>query len=134
MKQILILKENKGFSSALEVFKDIQKINIDYKQENFLILCLDTKNKLIHSEVIFKGGLNACLICPKTLFRTALKYNSDKIIVAHNHPTGDLKPSDEDKQIFKQLQEAGEIIDLKVLDSIIFNEKEFYSLNDEGLK
>ncbi len=92
MKQILILKENKGFSSALEVFKDIQKINIDYKQENFLILCLNTKNKLIHSEVIFKGGLNACLICPKTLFRTALKYNSNSVIVAHNHPTGDLRP------------------------------------------
>lgn len=132
MKQILILKENKGFSSALEVFKDIQKINIDYKQENFLILCLNTKNKLIHSEVIFKGGLNACLICPKTLFRTALKYNSNSVIVAHNHPTGDLRPSDEDKKVFEQLKDAGNIIDIKVLDSIIFNKKEFYSLKEEG--
>lgn len=134
MKQILILKENKGFSSAEEIFKDIQKININYEQENFLILCLDTKNKLIHSEVIFKGGLNACLVCPKTLFRTALKYNSDKIIIAHNHPSNDLKPSYEDREMFKQLKEAGEIIDIKVLDSIIFNKKEFYSLTDEGLK
>ena len=132
MKQILILKENKGFTSPAEVFKNIQKIDIDYKQENFLILCLNTKNKLIYSEVIFKGGLNACLICPKTLFRIALKYNSNSIIIAHNHPTEDLKPSDEDKEIFDRLKDAGDIIDLKVLDSIIFNKKGFYSLNDEG--
>ncbi len=134
MKQILKLKENKGFINPTEVFKNIQKIDIDFKQENFLILCLNTKNKLIHSEVIFKGGLNACLICPKTLFRTALKYNSNSIIVAHNHPTNDLKPSVEDVDVFKQLVKAGETIDLKVLDSIIFNEKEFFSLNDEDKK
>ena len=132
MKQILTLKENKGFSNPSGVFKNIQKINIDYKQENFLILCLNTKNKLIHSEVIFKGGLNACLICPKTLFRIALKYNSDKIIIAHNHPSDDLKPSDEDKEVFNKLKEVGDILDLKVLDSIIFNKKEFYALSDEG--
>lgn len=134
MKQILILKENKGFTSAQEVFKNIQKININYEQENFLILCLNTKNKLIHSEVLFKGGLNSSLVCPKTLFRTALKYNSNNIIIAHNHPSGDLTPSQEDKEVFIKLKNAGEIIDLKVLDSIIFNKKEFYSLNDEGLK
>ncbi len=132
MKQILILKENKGFSSASDVFKDIKKIDIDYKQENFLILCLDTKNKLIHSEVIFKGGLNACLICPKTLFRTALKYNSDKIILAHNHPSGDLNPSSEDITVHKELKKIGEILCLNVVDGIIFNEKEFYSFQEKG--
>ncbi len=130
MKQILILKENKGFTNPTEVFKNIQKIKIDYSQENFLILCLDTKNKLIYSEVIFKGGLNASLICPKTLFRKALLKNSNSIIIAHNHPSNDLNPSYEDKEVFNRLKDAGEILDLKVLDSIIFNKKEFYSLTD----
>ncbi len=128
MKQILILKENNGFSSAEEVFKQIKKIKVDYKQENFLILCLDTKNKLIHSEVLFKGGLNFSAVCPKTLFRTALKYNSNSIIIAHNHPSGDLNPSLEDKEVFEKLKSAGNLLSLKVLDSIIFNEKEFYSM------
>ena len=132
MKQILTLKENKGFTNSAEVFKSIKKIDIDFKQENFLILCLNTKNKLIHSEVLFKGGLNACLICPKTLFRIALKYNSNSVILAHNHPTEDLTPSYEDTDIFKRLVKAGETIDIKVLDSIIFNEKEFYSLEDNS--
>ncbi|MFH1644059.1 MAG: JAB domain-containing protein [bacterium] len=137
MKQILTLKENKGFTNSAEVFKSIKKIDIDFKQENFLILCLNTKNKLIHSEVIFKGGLNACLICPKTLFRIALKYNSDKIIISHNHPSNDLNPSYEDIDVFKRLKKVGETIDIKVLDSIIFNKTEFYSFEDNlegGLK
>ena len=130
MEQIIILKESRGFTNSTEVFKNIQKIKIDYSQENFLILCLDTKNKLIYSEVIFKGGLNASLICPKTLFRKALLKNSNSIIIAHNHPSNDLKPSHEDKEVFNRLKEIGEILDLKVLDSIIFNKKEFYSIGE----
>lgn len=130
MKQLLILKENTGFKSAESVFKSIQKININYEQENFLILCLNTKNKLIHSEVIFKGGLTSCLICPKVLFRTALKHNSSQIIIAHNHPSNDLNPSSEDIEVFENLKKAGNIIDIQVIDSIIFNKKEFYSLKN----
>ncbi len=131
MKQLIILKENiKGVQNANDIFKNIKKINIDYKQENFIVFYLDTKNKIIDNEVLFKGGLNACLICPKTIFRNALKHNSDKIIIAHNHPSGDLIPSYEDREVFKKLSEAGEIIDLQVLDSVIFNKKEYYSLTD----
>jgi len=130
MKQILILNETKGFNNPTEVFKSIQKINIDYTQENFLILCLNTKNELIYSEIIFKGGLNACLIDPKTLFRKALIKNSNSLIIAHNHPTNDLTPSYDDKEIYRKLKEIGDILDLKVLDSIIFNEKEFFSLKE----
>jgi len=130
MKQILILKENKGFSNPSGVFKSIQKINIDFSQENFLILCLNTKNKLLYSEVIFKGGLNCSLIDPKTLFRKALLKNSNSIIIAHNHPSGDLKPSNEDKEVFNKLKEIGKILDLNVLDSIIFNKKDFYSMEE----
>lgn len=132
MKQILILKENKGFTKPAEVFKSIKKINIDYTQENFLILCLDTRKKLIHSEVMFKGGLSECSIDPKTIFRKALLKNSSALIVAHNHPSKCLKPSNEDREVFEELKKGGEILNLKVLDSIIFNQKEFFSLNDEG--
>ena len=137
MKQILILKEKSSInkiSSPIDLFKKIKKINIDFSQENFLLICLNTKNKIIYSENIFKGGLNACLICPKTLFRKALLKNSDKIIIAHNHPSKDLNPSDEDIQVYKMLKNAGDILNLKVIDSIIFNKKEFYSLNDEVKK
>ena len=134
MKQILILKEKSSInkiSSPIDLFKKIKKINIDYSQENFLLICLNTKNKIIYSENIFKGGLNACLICPKTLFRKALLKNSNSIIIAHNHPSNSLKPSEEDKEVFNKLKEIGDILDLKVLDSIIFNKNKFYSLEND---
>jgi len=131
MKQIFILKETIGnIKSSSDIFKKIKKFNIDFNRENFIAFYLDTKNKLINSEILFKGGLNSCLIDPKTLFKSALLNNSNSLIIAHNHPTGDLNPSQEDITIFKDLSKFGDIISLRVLDSIIFNEKEFYSLND----
>lgn len=131
MKQLIVLKENiEKVKSAEDIFKNIKKINIDYTQENFIVFYLNTGNKVIDSEVLFKGGIDACLICPKTIFRNALKHNSAKIIISHNHPSKELTPSYEDKEVFKKLSEAGDIIDLKVLDSIIFNKKQFYSLTD----
>ena len=106
----------------------IKKVKIDFNQENFIIFYLNTKNKIIKEEVLFKGGIDACIICPNTLFRSALLKNSNKVIIAHNHPSGDLTPSYEDKEVFDSLKKAGEIINIKVLDFIVFNKKEFFCL------
>lgn len=133
MKELIILKESvDGIKEAKDIFKKIKKINIDYTQENFLIFYLNTKSKVLDSEVLFKGGLNASLVDLKTIFRNALLRNSNSIIVAHNHPSNDLNPSYEDKEVFKAIKDAGDIISIGVLDSIIFNKKEFFSL--KGLK
>ena len=132
MKELIILKENtKGIKEPKDIFKNIEKINIDYLQENFLIFYLNTKNNVLGSEVLFKGGLNSCLIDPKVIFRKALINNSNSIIIAHNHPSNDLRPSKEDINGYKELRKIGRILDLNVLDSIIFNKTEFYSLNKE---
>jgi DNA repair protein RadC len=132
MKQLLNLKENTGsINSPTDLFGKIKTISIDYSQENFLVFYLDTRKVLIDTEVVFLGGLNSCLICPKTLFRKALVKKSTSIIVAHNHPSGNLKPSEEDISIFDKLQEAGELIAVEVLDSIIFNENSYYAMSIE---
>jgi DNA repair protein RadC len=132
MIQILEIKEPKGkIQSPEDLFKRIKRIRIDYSQENFLVIYLNTKNKVISSEVVFKGGLNSCLIDVKTLFRKALIKNSCKIIVAHNHPSKELTPSQEDLILFEKLKEMGDLLQLPVLDSIIFNKKEFYSLREK---
>lgn len=129
MEQIYILKEsNRKISDSADLFKNIKKIKIDYSQENFIVFYLNSQNEILKSENLFKGGVDSCLICPKILFRNALLNNSGKIIIAHNHPSNNLKPSYEDEEIYLKLKEAGEIIGIKVLDSIIFNKKEFYSL------
>jgi DNA repair protein RadC len=131
MKEIIELKEKVNtISEAKELFKQIKRINIDYSQENVLIIYLSSPLEIIDIEVLFKGGLNSCIIDPKTLFRKALLKNSCAVIIAHNHPSGDLTPSQGDIENFEDLEEAGGIIKIKVLDSIIFNEKEFYSIDD----
>ena len=132
MKEILIFKESKTkqISNARDLFKQLKKIEINYHQENMIVVYLNTKNEVLGSDVLFKGGLDCCSLDSKTLFRNALINNSRKIIIAHNHPSGDLKPSYEDKEVFRELQKAGSIIDLPIIDSIIFNEKEFYSMEE----
>ena len=130
MEEIITLKENiKTVNSAKEIFYKIKRIKIDYSQENFLVFYLNTKNVIIKTEILFKGGLNSVVADPKTIFRKALLKNSNAIIVAHNHPSGDLTPSYEDQKFFNVLKEFGDLIKLKVLDSVIFNKKEFYTIN-----
>jgi len=129
MKQIFILKEpRKNIKQPVDLFKNIQKININYDQENFLLFCLDAQMHIIHAEILFKGGLDACLTDPKVIFKTALEHNAQSIIIAHNHPSGGLKPSIDDKKVFNRIKEAGDLLTLKCLDSIIFNKTEFFSM------
>ena len=136
MRQIFILKEEteNKIKQPSDLFNNIKKINIDYDKENLILFCLNTKNQVIHSEIVFMGGLNACSVDPKTIFRVALSKNANSIIIAHNHPSGDLNPSSDDMNIFEMIKKAGEIISIKCLDSVIFNKKEFYSMLDQGIK
>lgn len=130
MKEIFVLKESKTHkvSTPRDLFKKSQKVNVDQKQENCIIFYLDSRNKIIDSEVLFKGGINACLIDPKVIFRKALLKGAVNLAMAHNHPSGDLKPSDEDKRTFSKLQNMARSLDLDFIDSIIFNETSFYSI------
>ena len=129
MNQVYTLKETESdISNAKDVFDNINKFNIDYEQENLIVFCLNTRNDIIHSEILFKGGVDSCLIDSKTLFRVALKFNSSNIIIAHNHPSGQLTPSPDDIEIFKKLKQGGKLLQLPVLDSIIFNKTEYYSI------
>lgn len=131
MKQVFTIKEPVGnIKTTGDLFGKIKSFNINYEQENLILFCLDTKHKVIHSEVLFKGGLNASVIDFRTLFRIALKHNSESVIIAHNHPSGSLKPSYEDMNVFDMIKKAGEIICLKCLDSVIFNKTEFYSMRE----
>ena len=128
MKQIINLHENPGkIKNSKSIFNNIKIINIDYSQESFLVFFLNTKLTLINAEVLFKGGLDSCLVDPKTIFRKALINNSSSIIVAHNHPSGDLTPSQEEDEVFNNLKGIGKLIGIDVIDSIIFNQTEYYS-------
>ncbi len=133
MKEIFVLKESTTHkvSTPRDLFKQTLKVNIDHKQENCIIFYLDNRNKVIDAEILFKGSINSCLIDPKIIFKNALLKSAVNLAMAHNHPSGDLKPSNEDKKTYSKLQSMANSLDLSFIDSIIFNENSFYSLEYE---
>lgn len=102
------------------------------KKEHFTILCLDTKNNLIVNEVSV-GILNASLVHPREVFSKAILNNASHIIVAHNHPSGDSTPSEDDILTTKRLVEAGRILGITVADHIIVTKDSYSSHTELGL-
>lgn len=110
---------------AFEYLKDMSKLN----KEHFRGLYLNNHYKLIHSETISIGTLNASIIHPREVFRPAIEYSASAIIIAHNHPSGVLKPSKEDIEVNQKLKEAGEILGIDILDHLIISKNKFISLS-----
>jgi DNA repair protein RadC len=105
----------------------------DLKQEVFMVLCLNSANKIINERIITKGLLNSSLTHPREVFREAILENAASVILLHNHPSGNLEPSREDISITKQIVEAGKIIGISVHDHIIIAGDGFTSLMERGL-
>lgn len=120
------------FDSPKLVFDYLQEKLAREKKEHFAILCLDTRNNLIFNEVSV-GTLNASLVHPREVFKKAIQANSAQVIVAHNHPSGDPKPSEEDLITTKRLVEAGKILGIAVTDHIIVSNNNCISLRERGL-
>jgi len=120
-------KEKIKISSAKQVFELFKNKLKDKKQEHFYILLLDTKNKVIKQEKISSGILDASIVHPREIFNPAIKNSSSRIILVHNHPSGDPTPSKEDLEITKNLIQAGELLGIEILDHIIIGENTFWS-------
>lgn len=103
------------------------------KKEHFLVIMLDSQNNLIDIRDISVGTLNASLVHPREVFEPAVRNLAASIILAHNHPSGDLKPSHEDLLITKKLVDSGRLLDIHVLDHIIVTKNEYASLQEQGL-
>lgn len=101
-------------------------------QENLMLLALNTKFKIIATFTVSTGTINASMADPRDIFQRALLSNATYIIVAHNHPSMDPTPSEEDKSITKRLVKAGKVIGIKVLDHIILGDKDYYSFKRES--
>lgn len=120
------------FNSPQLVFEYLREKIGKEKKEHFIILCFDTRNKLIADDVSI-GTLNASLVHPREVFKKAILNNSSHVIVAHNHPSGDPKPSEDDILTTKRLVESGKILGISVVDHIIVSQGGFVSLKESGL-
>jgi DNA repair protein RadC len=103
------------------------------EQEHLRVLLLDTKNRVHASPTIYKGNVNTSVIRIAELFREAIRHNSTAVIIAHNHPSGDPTPSPEDVRITRQIAEAGQLLDIEVLDHLIIGRGHYVSLKERGL-
>ncbi|HIJ60007.1 MAG TPA: DNA repair protein RadC [Nitrospirae bacterium] len=121
-----------GFNKSIEVFQYLQSKLKGLKQEKFISLILDVKNRLIKEQEVTTGILNESLIHPREAFREAIKEAGASVIFVHNHPSGDPEPSQKDIEITERLAKTGEIIGIKVLDHIIIAENSFISIKDRG--
>jgi DNA repair protein RadC len=125
-----------GFSrkiqSAEDVYHYFANRLAEKKKEYFYALCLDTKHRIIHEELVSVGILDASLIHPREVFNPAIKVCSHEIILVHNHPSGEAEASENDKEVTKLLMDAGRLLGIEVLDHIIVGKKGFVSLKEKG--
>ena len=105
----------------------------EQKKEKFITLCLDTKNQVLKEEVVSIGSLNASIVHPREVFKSALMESSASVIIVHNHPSGDPSPSREDIMVTEKLVEGGKLLGIDVLDHIIIGDGRYVSLKDEGI-
>lgn len=122
----------KKITCAKDVFKLFHTRLRDKKQEHFYILMLDTKNNVLGEQLITKGLLDTSITDPREIFKPAIKNSAAKIILIHNHPSGDHNPSIDDKNISKEVIDVGEKLKIKVLDSIIIGGNNFWSWKEEN--
>lgn len=120
-------------TSSKSVFELLHSRMGDLEHEEFWIVYLNNANKVLHTAQLSKGGITGTLVDVRLVMRQALELGAVALILAHNHPSGTLKPSSADKQITQKLKLAAEALDLKVLDHLIITQKEYFSFADEGI-
>jgi DNA repair protein RadC len=119
-----------------KVFQDLLLLEdeIDQNKEHFYVMHLDTRSRINMVELVNIGTLTASLVHPRETFRRAVIRGSASIIVAHNHPSGEVDPSGEDTKVTKLLFEAGNILGITMLDHVIFAENTFFSFKENKVQ
>ena len=137
----LVLGRRVSVASEMQKFKisspqDIGNVYMEElrykKKEIFRVVLLNTKNVIIGSKDISEGSLNASIVHPREVFLEAIKKSANKMILMHNHPSGDPTPSSEDINITKRLISAGQIVGIEILDHVIIGDGSFYSFKENG--
>ncbi|QCT94628.1 JAB domain-containing protein [Caminibacter mediatlanticus TB-2] len=127
-----LIKQNKKITSPKDIYYELKEYQ-NKKQEYFIALYLDGANYLCFKEVITIGILNQSLVHPREVFAPAIENRCASIIIAHNHPSGELIPSEADIKVTKRLKESGKILGIELLDHIIISKDGFYSFSENML-
>lgn len=125
--------ELKKITSSKAVFEIMQPIIGELPHEEFWVLYLNNSNKVIYKSQLSKGGITGTVVDIRLIFKMAFEQNATALILSHNHPSGKLIASDADLKITKKIKEAGQTLEIQVLDHIIITENGYLSFQDEGI-
>jgi DNA repair protein RadC len=126
-------RKQPNLRSASSVSTFLRRIVPNNSQEHFIAIYCNGSNEPIGFSIVSSGLANSCPVHPREVYQRAILLGASSVIVAHNHPTDNLEPSDEDKKVTRQLKDAAALLGLKLLDHIIFADKGQFSFCDEGL-
>ena len=119
-------------TSSRDAFEIFHSLIGDLPYEEFWMLILSKANKVLKKVRISEGGVSGTVVDPKKIFKIALDHHSSSLILGHNHPSGNIQPSEADHKITKKIKECGILLDIAVLDHIIVGNEQYYSYADEG--
>jgi len=120
-------------TNSIDVVEMIKQDLLDLNHEEFWIVILNRANYVLRKNKISSGGISGTVADPKLIFKSALDYRGSSIILVHNHPSGNLQPSQADITLTKTLKEAGKFLEIPVLDHIIVSDNSYFSFADEGI-
>lgn len=127
------VNEQPKITSSKDAFNILNVKLSDLPHEEFWMLLLNRANKVIKTESISKGGISGTVVDVRLVSKSAIEHNTSSVILAHNHPSGNLKPSQQDIDITKKIKEALKLFDINLFDHLIIGEKEYFSFADEGI-
>ncbi|MFH1457097.1 MAG: DNA repair protein RadC [Patescibacteria group bacterium] len=131
-RRLLQNKKSQIYLTPKDVWQELKDIR-DNKKEHFVIFFLDARNQEIKREIISIGSLNANLVHPREVFEPAIRHIVAQIIIAHNHPSGDFSPSEDDLILTKKLVKAGKILGIDIIDHIIVTKNNYFSFKENNL-
>jgi DNA repair protein RadC len=128
MKLIREVNEPYQINGDEQAWKEMREFG-DEDREHFIVLGLDTKLRVLYREVVGIGTLNSFEVHPREVFKKAVMSSANSIIIGHNHPSGDVEPSDADRKVYEVLKRCGKILDIQVIDALVFSKEKYYSFN-----
>jgi DNA repair protein RadC len=131
-KESEVVKREK-ITLSKDVFDIMLPLLMDLPHEEFWLLMLNRANMVLKKELLSKGGVSGTVVDTKLIFKAAIENTCSSIIICHNHPSGNLKPSEADIRITKTIKEAGKLMEIPLLDHLIISDSGFYSFADEGM-
>jgi DNA repair protein RadC len=120
-------------TSSKDIFEVFRALFLDLPHEEFHVLLLNRSNLVIRKEFVSRGGVSGTVVDPKIIFKIALENLASSIVLCHNHPSGNLRPSDPDISLTKKLKEAGLLLEIPILDHLIISDTGYFSFADEGM-